>query len=214
MTAGSSDVWVVLDDFNITLSISEHSRMADQAGARSAIREFQKAVGMCQLSDLSYAGPLFTWSNNQDANPICKKQDRALVNHAWLTVFPHSFAKFEMGGVSDHARVCATLHAPVMGNKKPFKFFNHLASYPNFLDVTSQSWTSTAPLFHSRQALLMFHAKLKNLKLPLRQLNKDVFGNIPARVTVCSASVKLKPSLIRVLTRSQLLLKLGVIGTT
>ncbi|KAJ4907276.1 Uncharacterized protein Rs2_10934 [Raphanus sativus] len=32
-------------------------------------------------------------------------------------------------------------------------------------------------------ALLMFHSKLKALKQPLRNLNKDVFGNLPARVT-------------------------------
>lgn len=69
------------------------------------------------------------------------------------------------------------------GNRKPFKNFNHLTSHSSFLEVTSQSWTSKPTLFHSRQALQMFHMKLKDLKQPFRNLNKDVFRNLPARVT-------------------------------
>lgn len=88
-----------------------------------------------------------------------------------------------MGGVSDHARIYTQLHALVPGNKKPFKFFNRLTSHTSFLQVTSQTWTTTANLFHSRQALLLFHTKLKNFKWTLRNLNKDVFGNLPARVS-------------------------------
>lgn len=183
MSAGSTDAWIVLGDFNVTLSLTEHSRPVVYASDRSSIRDFQEIVGRCGLSDLTSVGPLFTWSNNQDENPICKKLDRALVNPTWLSSFPHSVAKFEMGGVSDHARICTELRAPVAGNKKPFKFFNHLTSHSSFLDVITTSWTNSPVLFHSRQALLMFHSKLKALKQPLRNLNKDVFGNLPARVT-------------------------------
>lgn len=100
MTAGGTDAWIVLGDFDVTLSSTEHSRPVVHASDRCSIRDFQEAVGRCGLSDLAFVGPLFTWSNNQYGNPICKKLDMALVNPAWRSVFPHSVAKFDMGGVS------------------------------------------------------------------------------------------------------------------
>ncbi|KAH0917468.1 LOW QUALITY PROTEIN: hypothetical protein HID58_025128, partial [Brassica napus] len=43
---------------------------------------------------------------------------------------------------------------------------------------------STAPLFHSRTALKKLQDKLKMLKSELRRLNRESFGDLPARVKV------------------------------
>lgn len=75
--------WIVLGDFNVTLSSGEHSR----GGLRLSyvgMRQFQDAMGDCGLTDLTYNGALFTWWNKQDEDPIGKQLDRALINVAWL----------------------------------------------------------------------------------------------------------------------------------
>lgn len=74
------------------------------------------------------------------------------------------------------------LHTSVHGNRKPFKFFTHVIHHPQFLEVVAQVWNSTPQLFHSRTALKKFHDKLKLLKSELRCLNREAFGDIPARV--------------------------------
>lgn len=68
------------------------------------MRKFQDAISFCDLTDLSYVGPFFTWTNNQVDNPIGKNLDRDIVNSKWLATYPNSFTTFEMGGISDHAQ--------------------------------------------------------------------------------------------------------------
>ena len=67
-------------------------------------------------------------------------------------------------------------------NRKPFKFFNHVTGHPRFLEVVDHGWNSTEPLYHSRSALKIFHSKLKGLKSSLRELNRNMFGDLPSRV--------------------------------
>lgn len=80
--------WVILGDFNVTLSSSEHSRVEDYMSDQAAMRDFQNTKVHCGLTDLPYIGPLFTWMNNQYENSIGKKLDRALVNGNWIADHP------------------------------------------------------------------------------------------------------------------------------
>ncbi|KAF3586700.1 hypothetical protein F2Q69_00027365 [Brassica cretica] len=65
---------------------------------------------------------------------------------------------------------------------KPFKFFNHIALHPRFLEVVDRVWNETAPLYHSLSALQIFQDKLKGLKSEMCGLNRDMFGDLPGRV--------------------------------
>lgn len=77
-----STLWIVLDDFNEILSMADHSRTTDYYINLGGMRDFQNVVAHCDLGDLSFTRPGFTWTNNQDSNPIGKKLDRALINPA------------------------------------------------------------------------------------------------------------------------------------
>ncbi|CAG7906828.1 unnamed protein product [Brassica rapa] len=58
---------------------------------------------------------------------------------------------------------------------KPFKFFNHLTSHPNFLSSTEAAWA----LARSKASdLSSLGFKLKNIKCPLKTLHKDNFSDI------------------------------------
>ena len=166
----------------MALSPEEHSRSQESRMDMNAIKDFQDMVQNCDMMDLAQIGPSFTWSNCQDDNPISKKLDRVMVNSRWITDFSLSYVTFESGGVSDHLLMHIQLRDILPGNMKPFKFFNHVASHPRFLDVVSQVWNTSAPLFHSRLALKRFHEKLKSLKSEMRALNRDLYGDLPGRV--------------------------------
>ena len=68
------------------------------------MRHFQEAITDCLVTDFPYTGVLYTWWNKREEDPIGKKLDRALVNHEWMTCYPHLSAHFDAGGVYDHAR--------------------------------------------------------------------------------------------------------------
>lgn len=136
--AGDTNPWIIQGDFNVALSSTEHSRLMETAADRSSIREFQNVVRNCDMMDLAQVGPSFTWTNCQDENPISKKLDRVMINSCWISALPNSFVTFESGGVSDHLRMHIQLREVPQGNAKPFKFFNHTASHPRFLEVVDR----------------------------------------------------------------------------
>ena len=184
LVAAGTNPWILQGDFNVTKSAMEHSRFLDTAGENLAIREFQDIIRSCDLVDIPHTGPEFTWINSQEGNPIRKKLDRAMGNSSWISRFEQSHTLFEAGGVSDHSRMVTIVHDNPVENQKPFKFFTHVVSHPQFLEVVDQVWNSTAPLFHSRTALKKLQDKLKMLKSELRRLNRESFGDLPARVKV------------------------------
>lgn len=69
--------WILIGDFNVTLASAKHSRAMDYLTYQSGTRDFQEAVGDCELSDLAYVGALFTWWNKREGDPIGKKLDLA-----------------------------------------------------------------------------------------------------------------------------------------
>ncbi|WZZ77741.1 hypothetical protein YC2023_098313 [Brassica napus] len=173
--------WILLGDFNVTLSSGEHSRVRDYLTDQRGMRQFQEVVSDCVLTDLAYTGAIFTWWNKQDTDPIGKKLDRALINGAWLSAFPKSFAKFEAGGISDHARCVIQLSENREDVRKPFRFYNYLTEHEEFLPTVAKLWESTESLHHSPASLGMFHKKLKALKYEMRLMNKTHYGDLPAR---------------------------------
>lgn len=125
-----SKPWIIFGDFNETLDMEEHSRVEDNPVITSGMRDFQEAVNYCSLTNMSSHGPLYTWWNKREADPIMKKLDRVMVNDVWLQAFPQAYSVFEAGGCSDHAHCRINLNGEEEGSKrkrKPFKFVNVLA---------------------------------------------------------------------------------------
>lgn len=193
--------WMLLGDFNVTLASGEHSRAQDYLSDQAGMRQFQEVVGACDLTDLTYVGALFTWWNKQEGNPVGKKLDRALVNETWMHKYSQSYARFDTGGVSDHARFMVLLSDTREEVRRPFKFFNFLAYHEQFLPTVKAMWDTTESIHNSKSALSRFHHKLKTLKQELRALNRNHFGNITERtkqafeaLCICQNQVLLDPS--------------------
>ncbi|CDY09502.1 BnaC02g20440D [Brassica napus] len=190
VVAGNGGDWVICGKqsmdhtrrFNVALSTQEHSRYADSRMDMNAIKDFQDAVQQCDMVDLAQVGPSFTWTNCQDENPISKNLDRVMINRSWIAQFPQSYASFESSGVSDHLRMHIQLRDVPQGNMKPFKFFNNLTGHPRFLEVVAQVWNESELLYHSRSVLRKLQEKLKALKFEMRNLNRDMYGDLPGRV--------------------------------
>lgn len=63
-------------DFNEILEGEESLNFLEVGRIASGMRDFQRVVLRCQLSDMAYQGPLYTWCSKREEGVICKKLDR------------------------------------------------------------------------------------------------------------------------------------------
>ncbi|KAH7833020.1 hypothetical protein Vadar_002410 [Vaccinium darrowii] len=173
--------WIQLGDFNSVRSISERLDGFDV----SAATEFNECLNDIFHDDMPAKGFWFTWSNKRGgsgANKSCI--DRVTTNTQWLATFPSAEAVFHAPGVSDHCPVTVTMvHGVPL--RRPFKFFNFWLKNSGFKDTLIRSWnmmTEGGPMFR-------LSAKLKRLKLDLKQLNLSCYSNISKRVMEAKAEL-------------------------
>lgn len=72
---------IIMGDFNAILS-SIDKKSIHAKGRRCNL--FGHFVDSCNLQDLRYVGPVFTWQRSG----TMERLDRALVNDAWISAFP------------------------------------------------------------------------------------------------------------------------------
>lgn len=94
--------WVVLGDFNATLSLSDSTHST--YGQSTSIAEFRDCVESLCLEDLNRYGLNFTWTEKpQGVEGMMRKLDPVLVNSPFMTADPNSFDCFLPYGNSDHS---------------------------------------------------------------------------------------------------------------
>lgn len=173
--------WMIMGDFNEIFDGAESSRVDNMSRIPGGMRDFQSVVLQCQLTDMAYQGPQFTWSNKREEGIICKKLDRVLLNEEGLQRFSNAYAVFEAGGCSDHLRCKVQLFPPREKIKRPFKYVSVIGSLPDYLPMLQRYWDTTERLFHSTSALFRFSKKLKQLKPLIRELGREKIGNLTVR---------------------------------
>lgn len=109
------------------------------------------AVSTISLSKTSQLDELFTLGKTTALLiPILRKLDRAMINDAWNTAYPTSMAIFNPPGSSDHSPCAIQLALPAPSANKPFRFFRHVATHPNYVLLLAEAW-STPGLFGTTQ---------------------------------------------------------------
>lgn len=122
--------WLICGDFNEILQLEEHSSYDQSKINPVGMRDFQEIVSYCEMSDLSFYGSKFTWSNKRTEGVINKKVDMVLVNIKWVTRNTQSYCVFKAGRCSDHSRCQIYIKKEEPRKKRPFNFTNALVSSP------------------------------------------------------------------------------------
>jgi len=80
--------WLCAGDFNEILEQEE--KQGASLRRNSQINNFRMALEDCDLSDLGFSGPRYTWSNSKsDGNFTQERLDRAVANREWCSRFYH-----------------------------------------------------------------------------------------------------------------------------
>jgi endonuclease/exonuclease/phosphatase family metal-dependent hydrolase len=93
--------WLCAGDFNEIVDQSEKEGYAVRREAQMV--RFREALEECQLGDLGFVGPFFTWSNRRmDDTYTRERLDRAVANPEWCSIFPIVSVLILAARTSDH----------------------------------------------------------------------------------------------------------------
>jgi hypothetical protein len=110
---------------------------------RSQMEEFQKTLEECELTDLGFYGPKYTWRNYREMEDFIKERlDRGVANQAWRDMFPFAKVQVEIVLWFDHSTII--LHPTGIVRERHYgPNFRHEASWTleeEYLDVIKQVW--------------------------------------------------------------------------
>ncbi|XP_074300068.1 uncharacterized protein LOC141631273 [Silene latifolia] len=164
--------WLIGGDFNNVLFPNE------RIGANITSAEmapFQRCVQACGVEDIKAVSSFFTWTNKQEANSrVYSRIDRALINDAWLHLFPESFANFLSEGMYDHCPCLIQLESNDKARNISFKYFNMWAKSHDFLGIITKHWN--APIYGTHMYKVV--KRMKAMKSDLKQLKSNNFHDV------------------------------------
>jgi ribonuclease HI len=109
------------------------------------MKEFQMALEQCELFDMGYRGPKFTWSNCQESQTFIKERlDRGVANHDWYELYPDAEVIVEVSTTSDHAVLLVHLTGVQNGAKKyGFRYEAKWTLEQGYNEVVSRAWENS-----------------------------------------------------------------------
>jgi hypothetical protein len=118
----------------------------------SRISNFCCLVKNCDLFDLGYNGPAYTWTNKRfTTNPTFECLDHCLANIEWCTQFPTADVYHLPMMRSDHAPIFMVLQSNRAKEKRLFRFENFWLAENDFKQIVKQSWNLSRNTYFQRK---------------------------------------------------------------
>ncbi|RAL44690.1 hypothetical protein DM860_003449 [Cuscuta australis] len=154
-------------------------------------KDFRECIMACGMEEIPWEGSYYTWSNKQGIGKrIFSKLDRAMANMDWIIQHGNKVQVIEEG-ISDHCLLLLKAHNTERRNIG-FKYCDMWELDNQFSNILRMIWERNNPGRYMFQVI----TKLKELKQPLKQLNKR-FHHIhqqcdDIREELCEVQKKLK----------------------
>jgi len=134
--------WLCAGDFNEILDQSE--KQGAVLRRSSQIDQFRRALEDCELSDLGFSGPRYTWCNNRrDDNFILERLDRAIANMEWCSRFNFVRVQVLEAICSDHNPILILFKDEpyeIRPSRRAFKFEAKWQLDPECNDISKAAW--------------------------------------------------------------------------
>ncbi|KAK4255476.1 hypothetical protein QN277_008474 [Acacia crassicarpa] len=168
------NTWICIGDFNDILA--QHEKSGGRPHPWRRILNFKCLMADCELKDLGYNGPIFTWCNNRDyPDTIHERIDRAFGNLQLREMFP-SLQVFNVPPAgSDHHLLFVSFRHENRHHNRIFRFESAWVLHGCFLDVIKDCWRNNTG--HGQPALENFVGNLKRCTQRLMAWSKKEFPN-------------------------------------
>ena len=179
----SSLPWLCAGDFNEILKFSE--KIGGRDKSLRAIRQFRDVLEGCNLYDLGFSGPKFTWRNGQEGQRhVQERLDRFVADEEWRRNFEKARVDHLGFWGSDHRALLLRLkpHQDIMGRrfkrKIAFRFEPWWMKEEECVEVICNAWQS-----------FCFDGSVQSIKKGLRRCASELhmwstskFGVLPKRI--------------------------------
>ena len=161
--------WAMMGDFNEV--IAEEEKSGGNPIYPRRVNTILDCMDSCQMMDLGFSGPKFTWSNKREiGNLIQCRLDRCWANPDWRTFFIEANVTHLARINSDHCPLLLNLN-PDSGHSsnKPFRFQLVWLSHKDFPAVVREAWTGMDDNLEGAISCFTDRAQ---------KWNKEIFGNV------------------------------------
>ncbi|GKV40167.1 hypothetical protein SLEP1_g47835 [Rubroshorea leprosula] len=185
--------WLVIGDFNDITCQDE--KLGGNIVPQYRIRAYVDCMNYCDLLDLGYSGPKFTWVNKRESNQLIRERlDRAWVNPSWRMLFPEASLRHLPRLHSDHCPILLQLDPVVPRHgDKPFRLEKFWLDHESFKDLVLKDWSNPYLSFYlcsvafkdsciswSKATFPNFHKKKRELLAQLDGIQRTLqHGNNP-----------------------------------
>ena len=164
--------WALMGDFNEV--ITEEEKAGGNPICQRRVRAILDCMNECQMMDLGFSGPKFTWTNKRELGGLIQcRLDRVWANPVWKSSFPEANVTHLARVNLDHCPLLLNL-CPNLSNasNRPFRFQPMWLSHNDFPAIVRDSWNGMEN--NLTGAVTRFTHKVQIW-------NKEVFRNIFAR---------------------------------
>jgi hypothetical protein len=132
----------------------------------SHIAEFHACLNYCNLINLGFSGPKYTWTNSQDVSSlIMQRLSRDFANPDWRSLFPEAIVTHLTHTHSDYCLILLAFHHnPFCFIARTFRFESIWPTHPDFSSVVEQAWalpsSNLSHTFHHFSSLVVAWNKL------------------------------------------------------
>ena len=130
--------WLMLGDFNEVLC--DDDKFGGNHVNLNRALEFKDYLDECNMVDLGFAGPKFTWTNCRPISSlILERIDRCFANLVWRILYPEALVTHLPRTISDHCPVLIEMcRVRVNQQNKPFRFQTMWLFHQDFRELSSK----------------------------------------------------------------------------
>ena len=132
--------------FNEPLSGEDKFRGRAVSVSRSLL--FKECLDKCNMINIRFSGPQFTWTNRRDIQALIQERiDRVFINPSWCLLYPEAQVVHLTRCHSDHCPILLEMQLITnIGRKRPFRFQTCWLSKPSFPPIVSRAWSDSPAL--------------------------------------------------------------------
>ncbi|XP_009592517.1 uncharacterized protein [Nicotiana tomentosiformis] len=162
--------WLIMGDFNAMMDMDD--RVNGTIVQDNEVKDLRDFMEDCKITELPTVGRPYTWTNSH----VYSRIDRAILNAEWMIDMLHIQVQVMDPHFSDHSPLSIEVEITMDNKKKPFKFYNCLAEYPNFAQLVQEGWQNRSVDMKG------IWYNLKIVKATLKGLNRKEFADITTHV--------------------------------
>ncbi|VFQ70955.1 unnamed protein product, partial [Cuscuta campestris] len=164
--------WFVGGDFNVVASMTEHKGRIPPSS--KGIEDFSQALQICELSNITPSGGLYTWNGRRTQGMVWRRLDRIVVNPRVLEAYEEVTLTHLSKSGSDHKPIFLKCSNPKFDGPKNFRFINAWLTHKEFLPMIKKYWHNSSNV----SGMMGFGDIFLNVKPIIREWNKEIFGDI------------------------------------